>query len=242
MSTSAFKYSVRLPFPARPVSLDQLCSKFLAMLDALTQIDPNIFPDWEVGDLSAMKGYPLGAARSRIAEIIGHNVGRDDDGHPEPESGYDAVAHTTIKARSRRMTVWANRMTVWLNAGDVLVAPDPAIVKYPLFRAALLAINAIWQQPWACVQAFRLDYDKAPLYPGAALFPYSLYHIPWIAYLGPSLCDGVVSSPDVKTESTPDGGLLMIAAEDRLGPTNPEHLRRARVLAETLIARTGYQK
>ena len=127
-------------------------------------------------------------------------------------------------------------------AGDVLVAPDPAIVKYPLFRAALLAINAIWQQPWACVQAFRLDYDKAPLYPGAALFPYSLYHIPWIAYLGPSLRDGIVSSPDIKTESTLDGGILMVAAEDRLDPSNPEHLQRARVLAETLIARTGYQK
>lgn len=241
MNKLAFKYSVRLPFADRPTSLDWLGSRFLATLDALTQIDSNIFPDWEVGDLPAMKEYPLVAARSRIAEIIGHNVGRDDAGDPEPESGYTAVARTTIDARSHRMTVWAGQGNVWLKAGDVMVAPDPAIVKYPVFRAALLAINAIWQQPWACVQAFRLDYDKAPLSAGAALFPYSPYHIPWIAYLGPSLRDGVVSSPDVKTESVPDGGLLMTAAEDRLDPTNPEHLRRARVLAEILIARTGYQ-
>jgi hypothetical protein len=32
----------------------------------------------------------------------------------------------------------------------------------------------------------------------------------------------------------------MIATEERLDPTNFEHLRRARILAETLIARTDH--
>ncbi len=232
MSSSAFKYSVRLPFAVRSVSPGWLGSKFLATLDALTQIDSNIFPDWEVGDLPAMKGYSLAAARSRIAEIIEHNVRRD---------GYTAWALTMIGAKSRRMSLCVRTWTgdVWLNAGDEMVAPDPAIMTYPLFRAALLAINAIWQQPWACVQAFRVDYDEVSLYAGAALFPYSRFHIPWIVYLGPSLLSGAVSLPDIKTENTPDGGLLMTATEERLDPTNPEHLRRARILAETVVARTG---
>jgi hypothetical protein len=77
---SAFKYSVRLPFATRPVTPEWLGSKFLETLDALTQIDANIFPDWEVGDLPAIKGYPLTAARPRIAEIISHNVTRDGFG------------------------------------------------------------------------------------------------------------------------------------------------------------------
>jgi hypothetical protein len=240
MNTSAFDYSVRLPFAAGPVTPEWLGSRFLATLDALTQIDSNIFPDWEVGDLPAMKGYPLAVARSRIAEIIDHNVSLDDAGDPEPESGYAAVAHTTIKARSRRMTFWANHRSVWLKAGDEMVPPDPAIVTYPLFRAALLAVNAIWQQQWACVQAFELDYDRVPLYDGAALFPYSRFHIPWIAYLGPSLLRDIVSLPDIETERTPDDGLLMIACEQRFDPSNPEHSRRARIIAETMIACTGY--
>jgi hypothetical protein len=99
-----------------------------------------------------------------------------------------------------------------------------------------------WQQSarhWACVQAFRADYDKVPLYPGAALFPYSRFHIPWIAYLGPALLPSPMQPPDITTEHTPDGGLLMTVTEDRLDPTNPEHLRRARTLAETMIAQTG---
>jgi hypothetical protein len=242
MNTSAFEYSVRLPSAARPVAPDWLGSKFLATLDALTQIDSNVFPDWEVGDLPAMRGYPLAAARSRIVEIIGHNVSLDDTGRPEPESGYAAVAHTTIDARSRRMTVWVDEWDTWLKAGDEMVPPAPAIVTYPLFRTALLAINAIWQQEWACVQAFRVDYDRVPLHLGAALFPYSRFHIPWIAYLGPSLIKETVPPPDIKMERTPGGGVLMSATEDRLDPANPEHLRAARVIAETMIACTGYQK
>ncbi len=69
MSDPTFEYIIRLPFVPRPVNPEWLGSKFLATLDALTRIDPNIFPDWEIGDLPAMKGYPLAAARSRIAGI-----------------------------------------------------------------------------------------------------------------------------------------------------------------------------
>lgn len=243
MNTSAFNYSVRLPFVAHPESPEWLGSKFIATLDNLTQIDSTIFPDWEVGDLPAMKGYPLAVARSRIADIIGNNItpyGRD---LPKTEARYTAVAQTAIEARSRRMTMWVRPWLgdISLKAGDEMVPPDPAIVIYPLFHAALLAMNAIWQQPWACAEAFRLHYDKVPLCSGAALFPYSRFHIPWIAYLSPSLLKGAVVPPDIKTEQTSNGGLLMIATEDRLDPTNPEHLERARILAEIMIDRTGYQ-
>jgi len=62
-----------------------------------------------------------------------------------------------------------------------------------------------------------------------------------IAYLSPELAAGLKLTPEILAEHTPDGGLLMTATEERLDPTNPAHLRRARVLAETLIARTGYQ-
>jgi hypothetical protein len=258
MGKSAFKYSVRLPFAARPVSPEWLGSKFLATLDALTQIDSNIFPDWEVGDLPAMKGYPLAAARPRIAEIISHNVRRDDLGLPWPESGYTAVALTTIGARSRRMRFCARTWlgVVWLDAGDAMVAPEPAIVTFPLFKAALLAITAMWQAPWACAQAFRSAYAEVPLegsssggghrlkrlpmIPAEPTFPQSIFHIPWFAYLSAPLASSVKPPPEIQTERTVDDGLLMIATEERLDPDIPEHVRRARILAETMIAHTQH--
>jgi hypothetical protein len=245
MTRSAFDYFIRLPLPARHLSPDWLGQRFLRTLDGLTRIDPSIFAGWQVGELRKMKGIPLAAARPRISEIIGRNAHPDDSGRPEPEHGYAALALTTADEESRQMSLLVHSVgmlpegNVRLMAGDLMVPPDPAIVSYSVFRAALLTMNEIWLPPWGCARVFKLDYDKVPLFPGAALFPHSEFHIPWIAYLGPSLLHGFAGAPDIKTERTPDGGVLMSAIEDRLDPTNPEHLRRARILADILIKATA---
>lgn len=63
--------------------------------------------------------------------------------------------------------------------------------------------------------------------------------LPSFAYLSEPLAAGSVVRPsDLITERMPDGGLLMTATEERLDPSDPEHLGRARILAETVIART----
>lgn len=245
MTRSAFDYFIRLPLPAGHLSPDWLGQRFLRTLDGLTRIDPSIFAGWQVGELWKMRGIPLAAARPRISEIIGRNAHPDDSGRPEPEHGFTAMALTTADEESRQMSLSVHSFgtlpesNVELRAGDLMVPPDLAIVSYPLFRSALLAINDIWLPPSTCAQVFRLDYEKVPLVPGAALFPHSEFHIPWIAYLGPSLLHGFAGAPDIKTERTPDGGMLMSAIEDRLDPTNPEHLRRARILADILIKATA---
>ena len=77
---------------------------------------------------------------------------------------------------------------------------------------------------------------RVPLDP---TFPYSIFHIPWIAYLSAEDATGVTLPSDILTERTPDGGLLMSATTDRLDPMNPEHARRARILAGLMIARFG---
>jgi len=113
-----------------------------------------------------------------------------------------------------------------LETGDYKTLPDPALVTYPLFKAALLAINVGWPPVWACAYAYRLDYDKSPLFPGAELFPYSAFHIPVLGYLPASRATGLTLPP-------------MSATEDRLDPSIPEHWRRAGMIAETMVARTG---
>jgi hypothetical protein len=115
--------------------------------------------------------------------------------------------------------------------------PDPALVTFPLFKAALLAINTNWPPCWACAYAYRMGFDKSPLFPGAELFPFSVFHIPWLGYLSSPLASGLEPPPEILTERTPDGGLLMSATEERLDPTVPEHWRRARMIAEIMIAR-----
>jgi hypothetical protein len=247
MSSLNFRYGIRSDLPPHPESPASIGAKLLNTLDALSRIDPTTFCNWDIMDLPAIDSLPLAAARSRIAAIIEKNVSRDDFGEPDPDwGGYRAVASTGHGLSPRRMSLrivsGAKRDGgTHLQAGEHDMFPDPVVVTYPVFRASLLAINAIWPPAWACAYAFRMDYDKVPLIPGAALFPYSRFHIPWLAYLSAPLAAGLELQPEIKTERTPDGGLLMIAAEQRLEPTDPEHLRRARILAQIMIARTGYR-
>jgi hypothetical protein len=61
-----------------------------------------------------------------------------------------------------------------------------------------------------------------PQVPDDPTFPDD-YYIPWIFYLSAPFAAGLKVASEIQTERTPDGGLLMIAAEDRLDPTNPAH-------------------
>jgi Immunity protein 52 len=247
MSQIAFDYSIRSELPLMSETPASIGEKFVDTLDALTRIDPTIFTNWEVMDLPAMSSLPLATARSRITELIESNVSRNDFGEPKPDyGGFSAVAFSDKVAESRRVhlrihTGGKSERTTWLETGDWKVLPDPTIVTYPLFKNALLAINAIWPPVWASANAFNVDYFEVPLAPGAPLFPYSRFHIPWMGYLSAPLTTRMVlPPPEIVTERTADGGLLMVATEDRLDPTDPEHLRRARIIAETMIDRTGY--
>ena len=231
--------------------------KFVNTLDALTDIDP-IFAGWEVLDHRNRSSLPLSAARQRIAQLFETNVARSDFGNPSPDYGYSASAMAGEFKDPRSVTFsvnaggrWDNRME--LQFGEYAVLPDLAVVTYPLFKKALLAINVIWDTPWICAPAFRsgtiavpIDFggvqgsriDSVAQVPSDPTFPRSVFHIPWIACLSAELAVGVTLAPEIFTERTADGGLLMSATTDRLDPTNPEHVRRARILAETMIART----
>ena len=144
----------------------------------------------------------------------------------------------------------------FLEFGRSLEPPDLTIVTYPMYRAALLALNAIWRPRWVCAFAFRTGTVSVPgveVAPGVVgtridslasvpldpTFPYSIFHIPWIAYLSAEDAIGITLPSDILTERTPDGGVLISATTDRLDPMKPEHARRARVLADLMIARFG---
>jgi hypothetical protein len=243
MSERIFNYSIRSELPAHPEQPASLGAKFLKTLDALSDIDP-IFSNWLVMDYPAVDSYPLAAVRPRIAAVIEKNAKRDDWRHPHPEWGYTlgAYTQTTHKARMMHLTISAGgekqKGDTHLELGDLYKSPsDAALVTYPIYKAALLAINASWPPPWACAYAFDDYYYEGALSPGAPPFPYSTFHIPWIAYLSAPLAKGLELPAEILTERTRDGGVLMTAAEERLDPANPDHLRRARILAETIRAK-----
>jgi hypothetical protein len=268
-----YTYSLRSEWPRREETPSTIGAKFVSMLDALTGIDP-LFGDWILLDPpnpssgDAMTDYlniklvPLDTARLRITQIIENNVALDDARNPCPKDGYSGLArvgghfdnprtvHMRLEEGGRE------RGSTDLEIGERMKPPDLTIVTYPMYKAALLAINAVWRPRWACAYAFRVGtisvpnvevapgvvgtrIDKPPAVPLDPTFPYSIFHIPWIAYLSAEDTRGIALPRDILTERTPDGGLLMSATTDRLDPMNPEHAQRARVLADLMIARFG---
>jgi len=126
-----------------------------------------------------------------------------------------------------------------LKAGWYLADPDPAIVTYAAFRSALVTMGSIWPCPWINAYVFSDTYWTTSPVAGASPFPYSMFHMAWMPYLSAPLAKGLVPPPELIAEPTPGGGLLLVAAEERLDPTDPEHLRRSRMLAEIMIERAG---
>jgi hypothetical protein len=237
-------YGIRAGLPPRFGTPAVIGARFLDTLDNLCEIDP-LLTRWNVLDLPARAAQPLAEARLRIAAIVEENVVRDDDDQPEPVSGYKAIGVVKNGEPSRNIAFRVAAGAVYqsgdimLQIGELIGPIDPQIISYPLFRKALLAIIAIWQPPWGCANVFEMNYWEKPLTFGAALFPYSRFHIPWIAYLSPAHSLGFAVPAEIHTKRTHDGGLLMTATKEPLDPTNPEHLRRANILADALIARTG---
>jgi hypothetical protein len=261
MSKLEFRYNIRSDLPPCPEDPAALGTRFLGTVDALSRIEPKVFHDWQVMRYPAAVSLPLEAARPRITSIIENAVYRNDLRQPQPQYGYTVGAFVTNADKSRNVSLRVKtggerKGDTSLETGDWKVFPDPAIVTCPLFRAALLAINANWPPIWACAYAFRLNSVEVPIiYPNGArgfrsetlpmipsepAFKDSIFHVPWIAYLSAPLAAGVKLPREIITEHTPDGGLLMVATTDRLDPENAEHLRQARLILETMLARTGY--
>lgn len=257
-----YEYSVRANWLGvageKPVVIG---SKVLETLDALREIDP-MFSGWQfTGRWQLPEGQrdayvPLDAGRERIVEIVEQGVHIDDFNEPCPELGHSVFAVAGPRG-SRRISLTASteRQSLELQFGEWNVASDLSIVTYPLFKAALLAISAVWSVQWACAQAFRLGavtvpIDFAPGVPAFRMdsvaqvpldptFPRSIFHLPWMAYLSAERAADLTVTRDIAAERTGNGGLLLTVTTNRLDPTNPEHVRRARILAETLIACSG---
>jgi hypothetical protein len=259
MSEPYYTYGIRSICGVRRESPASLGTRFVQTLDALSRIDP-LCANWEVIDGHAQSSSSLDVARSRIAAIIENNVARDQDNfdRPVPKHGYHASARTNMDSDPRNVTfrfrAGGERIgRTELDFGDYQLATDLRIVTYPRFKAALLAINAAWAPQYAFAFAHREGVVRVPFklgnleahevkgvlqVPSDPTFPDGFY-IPWVFYLSAPFAAGLKLASEFQTERTPDGGLLMIATEDRLDPANPAHIRGARVLAETLIACRG---
>ena len=234
-------YVIKSAWPGRSEATLNIGDKFLRTIDVLDGLSENL-SNWTLLDKPRDEYLPLTSMlRANFTEFVETQVNRDDYGDPDSENGYLVMAVCDVSQRMDRQQhgcFYASAGSKFRNfslfeIGSHVAPPDPSLITFPIFKAALLAMISIWPAPWANAQCSFWG-ERAPTLPGEPEFPYSGYQMPWISYLNAERAANVVVPPEIITERTPDGGLLMIAAETRFDPTNVEHMRPSRLMVQIM--------
>lgn len=234
-------------WPSRATPPAEIGVRVLQSLHALSSIS-RLFQPWWFADhslsLEQLKdlldrgkideaSLPVDAWRGKMTELVERNVARDDFDNPEPDAGYSVSAYNSLNESSKfaSLTIRDGSVrgssTLSFETASKMI-PDPAIVSYSTFKAALVSLATIWQP------------DSARAYPHQLYecwrqIPWSRrYDLSWMVYLSAPLASRIKPPSDVCVEQMPDGGLLIVAAEETFNVDNPKHMAAARSIVASL--------
>ena len=230
-TTKSPAYVIHASWGPRADTPAVIAARFLACVDRLQPIHPS-YDNW-IFSLDR-KPRKLASLRADLPAAITANVVRGDDGDPEPIYGYWARAINSMRhnphSLSLRVKAGAQAPSPYLcNSAGIgtgyNVAPDPTIVAYPAFKAALLAL----------VESFDATYCSA--YPAQLLnLSDKSGHLglAWMSYVAPRFAPLITPPPSAIVERTAQGGLLMAATDETFRVENPAHLAVARDILNAL--------
>lgn len=244
-------YRIASAWPSRPDAPEAIGRKFIETLALFERADP-LLANWWTSTHNTHTyehGPPTAIAtlQSHFGDWLEGSMVRDDWGDPDPSEGYmlgglnGFPPGSLLNDRQFLFVVKAGSVCKGKSSFELrprVTLPDPAVITYPMFKGVLLAMVAVWPAPWANAKC-SIWGEKPPTLPGEPPFPYSGYQMPWISYLSAERAASLGPLPDLITERTPDGGLLMSATTDKFDPTNLEHMRRSRHMAEIMIEHAG---
>ena len=230
--SNAPEYYIHADWGPRAETPDEIAARLLACVDRLKTIHP-AYDNWifRLND----KPRKFNALRDNLATAIASCVARAEDGHPTPIDGYQAsVVNTMNKAHARALAV---RVTAgsWIaseyfcNSAEIgtgnQVIPDPTIIAYPAFKAALLAL----------AESFDATYCSAyPMQIMDFCDPSRNLRIAWMSYVAPRFAPLITPPPSAIVGRTVQGALLMAATAETFSVDNPTHLAAARDILKSL--------
>jgi hypothetical protein len=237
-------FTISATWEGRQESAADVAERFLRSLDALSTISP-YFRSWgfaeenlEIEDLLEGKEpsvVGLEEVRDRFVEIVELGGEADVAGNPLPQLGYQVTACNCLEGTQ------VNPFTValYVHAGGNRSAcgslifgtehdqvPDPSIVAYPVFKSALVALAEVWDVPGAHAFSDQLSKDWD--------YPALRFDLAWMTYLSAALAAEITPPAGILTERTPNGGLLLIAADKTFDVSDPEHMEAARRIRDAM--------
>ena len=223
-------------WPARREAAAAIARRIARMQEGLARCDARVRRWYELGATPAEAAVPLPIAPSSLARrlAISHLPASAEE--PDAAQGFDLTlwngeqgpthASLIIQAGSDRSGLeWGNDMV-----NHVAIAfepPDPAnaeLLTTRVLKPVLLALIDAWEPMTGNVRPLRLVDRWAGDPP---MIEQLRCHGGWMTYLAAPACHEIVPPPGSIAEETPDGGLLMLAAPDRVDAGDPAHLDAA---------------
>ena len=230
-------YGISAFWGPRTESADQLADRMAQTLIQLRAID-RLFHHWFF--VHEDDGVPLhNVDRPQLAALIADHVSRDDFDVAEVEAGYyfTVVNKEERSPRSAHLQFHAGCSYFWGSPSnsasfgtDEFIPQDAALFTPVLFRQVLLALVTAWDPNWCKVGSSETRDLSPPIQETRT----PKLQLAWMTYLAPRFALLVTPPKSAIVERTPEGGLLMIASEERFSVANPEHLRVAREIEASL--------
>ncbi|WP_148213014.1 immunity 52 family protein [Methylocella silvestris] len=232
MRANSPEYYIHAGWGPRAETPDVIAARFLTCIDRLKEIHP-AYDQW----IFALNNKPkkFKALRDDLPAAVAANVARAEDGAPTPIYGYrPRVLNNMGKAHSRSLSVKATAGS-WATSGHFVnsaqigtaraIAPDPTIIAYPVFKAALLALAESFDATYCAAYPMQLRYfgDRT-----------KKLRLAWMHYMAPRFAPLITPPPSAIVERTARGALLLSATDETFRIENPEHMAAAEDILKAL--------
>jgi hypothetical protein len=200
---------------------------------------------WFILDRKPERWTPIAQS---LPEIIQANEIPGDFGELNPGWGYSVVLLTLSSEHSppsgSSLSIFLTAGSVSLNQihfeiGDSRYPPDYARLSYQAYRDMIGAIAETWACPWI----FACNSRSPRLHPPADVAVNGPVKPPfgaaWIVYLSGMLAEGLTPPAELGAEPTAGGGLFLSATRTLLDQSDPDEMRRSRLLEKIALERIG---
>ena len=217
-------YGLQARWAQRGETASSVADRYLRYTSSLSTAH-DVFASWFVGSRRSSR---LEDVRGNLIPFVQKDLEKDGLGVVAPELGFRISG---LSRDQRQLFLFSGtvgspipmpHLNVLSFNTDLGFLPNPDIISFALWRSICLATITSWE-PLYCT--------AGPSTLGPFRRDHSWYWESWFTYVHPSLVD-CIEVPEVPVvEQTPDGGLLLAAANEVFMIDNADHLAAARRIA-----------
>jgi hypothetical protein len=233
-------FSIRADWFDDRLTPSEMAVRIEAMLRRLEPLS-RAMSNWLLADED--KYVSVLESKASIPSILEHTLEWLHDDDPDPaytaliKGSEEPSEFGTAESVHISVTVGGRSNDFDFEIGGLQFPTDPDLITYPVYRGALEVLASIWPCPWAAAKVFVPDGPLADR--DADAEPNSVFEAAWIGYLSAPLAAGLRPPPEIVAEPTPGGGVVLSAVPERIDPSNPDHMRRSRMLEAIMLERVG---